>query len=54
MVCLLPARRVFEQTEQEIRSYVDSTELLASNGEKMLEAKLNEGDLQKSAGPASA
>ena len=49
MVCLLPATQVFAQIEQEIRSYVDSTELLVSNGKKMLEAKLNEGDLQKSA-----
>lgn len=49
LVCLLSATPVFAQIENEIRSYVDSTELLVSNGKKMLEAKLNEGDLQKSA-----
>ncbi len=49
VVCLLAATPAFAQIENEIRSYVDSTELLVSNGKKMLEAKINVGDLQKSA-----
>ncbi len=37
------------QIENEIRAYIDSTQLMVTNGHKMLEACIHEGDLNKAA-----
>lgn len=47
LLFLFTTLRANGQIENEIRTYIDSTELIVSNGRKMLEARLTDGDIRK-------
>lgn len=46
---LLIAFHLNGQIDKEIRAFIDSTEVLAGNGRKMIEAKIMEGNMEKAA-----
>ncbi len=47
LVLLLIIPAVYAQIGNEIKAYIDSTEIIVNNGRKMLEAKIIENDYQK-------